>query len=456
MDKVIINIESQCNHRVDVLDLKEPVEPTVKHIATYSDGTTAEISQEVADAFADGIARGIASFEDEEKKHTVLHYSGKQEPIEGKLPNPNVMEIVFAEPIPVKMREDFNVTQEATTAPNEHEMREASVPTPQTLEDLTTYINGLVNRPHDYGTCVYAVSMAATAAMQYVYDKLGMTGFQASCADLDIVRRNRHIQGPFAIIKAEDSLFPQYDKRIKEIQDGWHDWLVKEAKKKIQEHENDPTSTVHPRVWDRWAEWAEKPLIREVQEQQKTQAEEKITQVSPEQGESARYERVERYLDFEDIPLVEIYEPEEFEHFDALDISIMGVQSKSLDEILAAHGWKQEEIIGQLPMISPVRRLVRLKKPTPHDEMRLCSLWDEVLGRPHGPLSEGEMILSIGQVELNDKTKEMPSGTPWPVRLDAFLRKKGFSLDDIRRMLPITTSAVELVIKKPTPPNDNA
>lgn len=363
MDKTIISLESQYNHHVDVLDLKEPVEPTVKHIATYSDGTTAEISQEAADAYADGLVRGMAIARAEQKITQVTsEQGGKQEPIEGKLPNSNVMEIVFAEPIPVKMREDFNITQEVTTAPNEHEMREASVPTPQTLEDLTTYINGLVNRPHDYGTCVYAVSMAATAAMQYVYDKLGMTGFQTSCADLDIVRRNRHIQGPFAIIKAEDSLFPQYDKRIKEIQDGWHDWLIEEAKKKIQEHENDPTSMVHPRVWGRWVEWAEKPLIREVQE------EEKIIQVPPKQGESVRYERAKRYLDFEDIPLVEIYEPEEFEHFDTLDISIMGVQSKSLDEILAAHGWKQEEIIGQLPMISPVRRLVRLKKPTPPND----------------------------------------------------------------------------------------
>lgn len=76
MDKTIIKLESQYNHHVDVLDLKEPVYPTVKHVATYSDGTTAEISQEAADAYADGLVRGMAIARAEQKITQVTSEQG--------------------------------------------------------------------------------------------------------------------------------------------------------------------------------------------------------------------------------------------------------------------------------------------------------------------------------------------------------------------------------------------
>ena len=38
----------------------------------------------------------------------------------------------------------------------EKEMREARVPTPKSLDELQEYIKGLVEREHDYGTCVRA------------------------------------------------------------------------------------------------------------------------------------------------------------------------------------------------------------------------------------------------------------------------------------------------------------
>ena len=94
-------------------------------------------------------------------------------------------------------------------APTEKEMREEKVPTHNTIEELTDYINSLVDRPHSYGTCCYATSMAATAAFNYVASKLGITGFQASCADMDILARTRGWKWG-KILNYENLLYPQY------------------------------------------------------------------------------------------------------------------------------------------------------------------------------------------------------------------------------------------------------
>lgn len=139
----------------------------------------------------------------------------------------------------------------------EKEMREAEVPTFETLTELNQYIDGLVFRDHDYGTCVYAMSMAATAAFNYVASRLGVTGFQASCADLDIIRRTRRIDGPFMLVKAKDSLFPQYDTR-KEVDDFLNSakqWLSDEAKKELA-NMAECNAAVHPNVAAHWRELA--------------------------------------------------------------------------------------------------------------------------------------------------------------------------------------------------------
>lgn len=93
----------------------------------------------------------------------------------------------------------------------EQEMRDSEVPWPKTPEELSAYIASLVEQDHDYGTCVYAMSMAATAAFQYVAGKLGVTGFQASCADLDVLRRTRGLKNGFRIIDYDKILYPQYN-----------------------------------------------------------------------------------------------------------------------------------------------------------------------------------------------------------------------------------------------------
>lgn len=119
----------------------------------------------------------------------------------------------------------------------ETEMRETKAPWPNTPKQLSEYINSLVDRQHDYGTAAYAMSLAASAAFNYVAHRLGTTGFQSGCADLDFIRRNRHIKGPFMLIKGEDALYPQYDlqERLNESLHEWKPWLKEQAAKNLKE-----------------------------------------------------------------------------------------------------------------------------------------------------------------------------------------------------------------------------
>lgn len=102
-----------------------------------------------------------------------------------------------------------NDTTATTTHPTEQEMRDAKVPWLDSEEALIAYIRSLVDRPHDYGTAAYAMSMAATAAFNYAANKLGTTGFQASCADLDFLRRSRGYKHGFHVIDYSKLLYPQ-------------------------------------------------------------------------------------------------------------------------------------------------------------------------------------------------------------------------------------------------------
>lgn len=138
----------------------------------------------------------------------------------------------------------------AAGAATESEMRDAAVPWFKSGDELTQYIKALVDRPHDYGTCAYAMSMAATAAFQYVAGVLGTTGFQASCADMDVLRRTRLLKGPFMFVKVEDALYPQYDLvgRVSEFIAEQSGWLADEAAKKLAASEGH----AHPNVIAHW------------------------------------------------------------------------------------------------------------------------------------------------------------------------------------------------------------
>jgi len=118
----------------------------------------------------------------------------------------------------------------------EQDLRNEKAAWPKTQAELNEYVQSLLNIKHDYGTCVYAMSMSAVAAYNYVGSKLGVTGFQASCADLDILRRTRSLDGPFIILKAEDMLYPQYDLKqtLLEAMQSWRGWAAKQAAEMLE------------------------------------------------------------------------------------------------------------------------------------------------------------------------------------------------------------------------------
>lgn len=138
-------------------------------------------------------------------------------------------------------------------AETEKEMREAKVPYPQTEKELQSYIHSLVKRNHDYGTCVYAMSMVAVAAFNYVAHELGCTGFQASCADMDVIRRTRGLKSGFRLVDYDKLLYPQYLNSEnfpthQQILEENKEALAKEAKKRLAEADG----VVHPDVKARW------------------------------------------------------------------------------------------------------------------------------------------------------------------------------------------------------------
>jgi hypothetical protein len=135
---------------------------------------------------------------------------------------------------------------------NELEMQKQEVPQPKTREELDKYIDYLVEGQHDYGTCVYAMSMAATATFYYISHKLGVTGFQASCADLDILRRLRHIEC-FSVQNMDNLLYPQYCNEEhfpswEQLLQKHKEWLKEKATKLLKKEE----SYAHPSVVAHW------------------------------------------------------------------------------------------------------------------------------------------------------------------------------------------------------------
>lgn len=137
----------------------------------------------------------------------------------------------------------------------EKELRECEKPWPKTKQDLDEFIKVMTERKHDYGTCVYAVSLIAVAAFNFTASKLGITGFQASCADLDILKRTRNMKC-FQILNIENILYPQYcnDEHFPSLEtllDQNREFLASEANKLLNEKEAKGVSP-NPRVEAHW------------------------------------------------------------------------------------------------------------------------------------------------------------------------------------------------------------
>lgn len=139
------------------------------------------------------------------------------------------------EHLDAEKRQQFDEFVAVLSTGDEKTLRELRVPFPSDADDLIRVYAALSERPHDYGTCVYAMSIVAETAFNLMSSKLGCTGFQAGCADFDFIKRTRDIKGPFALIDADKMLYPQYDLRadVEKYLEGWKEWAAAEAQKKI-------------------------------------------------------------------------------------------------------------------------------------------------------------------------------------------------------------------------------
>jgi len=120
----------------------------------------------------------------------------------------------------------------------EENFRKTKAIRPKTEKELINYIKEFSSRTHDYGTCVYAMSFAATAAFNYVAHKLGVTGFQARCADMDILRQTRNLEWG-AILDYENLLYPQFKYKFKSYEQLLmenREELSKRAKKLLEKY----------------------------------------------------------------------------------------------------------------------------------------------------------------------------------------------------------------------------
>jgi len=133
-------------------------------------------------------------------------------------------------------------------------------PWPTTQKELLEIIKALLNREHDYGTCVYAVAFGAQATFNYIASKLGITGFQSGCADMEVLRRVRWMEHGFRILDYKNLLYPQYRDRFPtyiELIYNNLEMLQKEAKKLLGDKGISPHSNVK-KHWE-WILGLEKP-----------------------------------------------------------------------------------------------------------------------------------------------------------------------------------------------------
>lgn len=151
-------------------------------------------------------------------------------------------------------RQQFRDTVARIPSMDEAALRELETPWPYSIDELTSLITAFTERQNDYGTCVYAMSITAAASLNFVAHILGTTGFQASCADMDIIRRTRSIDGPFAFIKGGDMLYPQYDisTKVSQMLNDWMPWAKTEAEKLLSE-----SPQAHSDVIAHWKKLAE-------------------------------------------------------------------------------------------------------------------------------------------------------------------------------------------------------
>jgi hypothetical protein len=124
-----------------------------------------------------------------------------------------------------------------------------------TVEELADYISSKLEGEYDYNTHIEAIADITKAAFDSAANKLGASGYSASCAELMFLQKSRKINGPFCILRAEDMLYPQYNlpDSLTKFIEQWQPFLKEEACKMLADH-GDYAS---PQVFQHWKDLAD-------------------------------------------------------------------------------------------------------------------------------------------------------------------------------------------------------
>ena len=106
------------------------------------------------------------------------------------------------------------------------------VPAFDNEKELADFIQEMIKNGNSYNNAPYAMALSAYAAFDYVARKLGVTGFQASYADLHFLKLTRKMEDGFQILNYSLLLYPQFKYRFDEIS---FDKLIKDNLPHLQE-----------------------------------------------------------------------------------------------------------------------------------------------------------------------------------------------------------------------------
>lgn len=143
------------------------------------------------------------------------------------------------------------------------------VPAFDNEKELADFIQEMIKNGNSYNNAPYAMALSAYAAFDYVARKLGVTGFQASYADLHFLKLTRKMEDGFQILNYSLLLYPQFKYRFDEIS---FDKLIKDnlphlqekAKRLLAENEKHAATA----VVNHW----KKIIVMEVKEGEKVEA----------------------------------------------------------------------------------------------------------------------------------------------------------------------------------------
>lgn len=129
----------------------------------------------------------------------------------------------------------------------------------QTIKSMAEYDKATeTERREGYNYTVRALVDVALEAFNYASEVLGPSDFQAQIAALELYGKILRINGPYAVVRAEDMVYPQYDipAKVRGWMDGWRGWAAGEAAKKLAEAETKdwPVSPDVIRHWKRLAQ----------------------------------------------------------------------------------------------------------------------------------------------------------------------------------------------------------